>query len=34
MNDIENGMIIDELWEDRHTMSDKEYEEYLEYLDI
>ncbi len=32
--DIENGMVIDELWEDRKTMSDEEYDEYLEYLDV
>jgi len=34
MNDIENGMVIDDLWEDRKSMTDEEYEEYLEYWDI
>lgn len=34
MEDIENGMVIDELWENKHTISDEEYEEYLEYLDV
>lgn len=31
--DIQNGMIID-IEEEKRTMSDEEYEEYLEYLDV
>lgn len=31
--DIQNGMVIDELWEERKTKTDEEYYEYLDHLD-
>ncbi len=31
--DIENGMVIDALWQDRKNISEEEHDEYLDHLD-